>query len=225
MRRTSIRIAAAHRIPTAAAMSSSGEGETFMIGAHVDATDRRCGSLIRVIVDPTTESLTHLAVQPGHHAERARLVPIDRVAGVEDEVIRLGCTTKQFAQFDAAEDVELLSSEDLMSTQVGIGGIGLPLGHQSKPRFSDVVPAGEVAVRRGDAVHAKDGWIGAVDGLVIDPANDQVTHVILQEGHLWGRKHVAIPIAGANRVENEIRVDLTKEEIEALPPVSHRSSR
>jgi len=72
-------------------------------------------------------------------------------------------------------------------------------------------------------VHCKDGWIGSVDGLVIDPGSEHVTHVILQEGHLWGSKHVAIPIGAANRVENEIRVDLTKEEIEALPPVSHRS--
>jgi uncharacterized protein YrrD len=205
-------------------MSSSGEGETFTIGGHVDATDGRCGSLIRVIVDPTTESLTHLAVQPGHHAERTRLVPADLVAGIEDQVIRLSCTTKQFEQLDAAENIELLSSADLISTQQGIG-IALPTGHHSKPRLSDVVPTGEVAVRHGDAVHCKDGWIGSVDGLVIDPGSAHVTHVILQEGHLWGSKHVAIPIGAANRVENEIRVDLTKKEIEALPPVSHRSDR
>ena len=205
-------------------MTSIGEGETFTIGGHVDATDGRCGSLIRVIVDPTTESLTHLAVQPGHHAERARLVPADLVAGVEDQVIRLSCTAKQFEQLDAAENIELLSSADLISTQQGIG-IALPTGHHSKPRLSDVVPTGEVAVRHGDAVHCKDGWIGSVDGLVIDPGSEHVTHVILQEGHLWGSKHVAIPIGPANRVENEIRVDLTKKEIEALPPVSQRPSR
>ena len=205
-------------------MSSSGEWETFTIGAHVDATDGHCGSLIRVIIDPTTESLTHLAVQPGHDAERARLVPADLVAGVEDGVIRLSCTTRQFEQLDAAEDIELLSSADLISTQSGVA-FNQPLGHHSKPWFSDVVPTGEVAVRRGDAVHAKDGWIGEVDSVVVDPASEQVTHVILREGHLWGRKHVAIPIGAANRVENEIRVDLTMEEIEALPQVSNRSGR
>jgi hypothetical protein len=203
-------------------MSSSGEGERFTIGARVDATDGRCGSLIHMIVDPTTESLSHLAVQPGHHAERARLVPVDLVAGVEDEVIRLSCTTKRFELLDAAEDIEVLSSAELLAAERG--GFSLPLGHHFQSRFSDVVPTGEVAVR-GDAVHAKDGWIGAVEGLVIDPASDQVTHVILQEGHVWGRKEVAIPIGGASRVGNEIRVDLTKEEIEALPPVSHRSGR
>jgi uncharacterized protein YrrD len=203
-------------------MSSGGEQQTLTIGAHVEASDGRCGSVIRVIVDPSTESLTHLAVQPGHHPERTRLVPADLLAGIEDGVIRLTCTAEQFEQLDAAENIELLSSADLIATQQGIG-VALPTGHHSKPRLSDVVPTGEVAVRRGDAVHAKDGRIGAVDALVVDPASKQVTHLILQEGHLWGRKHVAIPIGAANRVDDEIRVDLTKEEIEALPPVSHHA--
>jgi hypothetical protein len=55
---------------------------------------------------------------------------------------------------------------------------------------------GEVEIRRGDHVHASDGDIGRVHGLVIDPRNHRVTHVLLQEGDLWGRKQVAIPISG-----------------------------
>lgn len=204
-------------------MSSSGEEETFTIGAHVDATDGRCGSLVRLIVDPATQSLTHLAVEPAHHREQTRVVPVALVERVEDGVIRLNCTRERFEQLDAAEDIELLSQADLISTQMGIGGVALPLGHSAKPELVDVVPVGEVAVRRGDTVHAKDGWIGEVEGLVIDSASQHVTHVILKEGHVWGRKHVAIPIGAANRVEDEIRVDLTKEEIEALPPVSHHA--
>jgi hypothetical protein len=37
---------------------------------------------------------------------------------------------------------------------------------------------------------------------------------------VWGRKQVVIPIGAVNRMGDEIRVDLTKDEIEALPPVS-----
>jgi sporulation protein YlmC with PRC-barrel domain len=198
-------------------MSSSGEVERFAIGAHVDATDGRCGRLTRVIVNPGDESLTHLAVEPGHHKELARLVPVDLVASVEDDLIRLDCTKKQFEQLDAAKDIRFLA--DPTPTYAAID---MPLGHQRGPMFIDRVPPGEVDIRRGDPVHATDGSIGAVQGLVIDPADDHVTHVLLQEGHIWGRKQVAIPIGAANRVGDEIRVDLTKDEIEALPPVSIR---
>ena len=41
--------------------------------------------------------------------------------------------------------------------------------------------------------------IGKVEGLVIEPTHGHVTHVLLQEGHLWGRKEVAIPIGSVDQ--------------------------
>ena len=61
-------------------------------------------------------------------------------------------------------------------------------------------------VRRGEHVHATDGHIGKVQGLVIDPKSHRVTHVLLQEGHLWGRKEVAIPISAVRGVGDGIRL-------------------
>ena len=210
-------------------MSSSREGQRFKIGAHVDATDGRCGRLTRVIFDPVADALTHLVVEPGHHEELARLVPIDLVAHIEGDRVRLHCTREQFEQLDEAEDLQFLPADP---DATGYGnhasnwpyyGLGTPLGHHHEAMFIDRVPLGEVQIRRGDHVHARDGWIGAVQGLVVDPADHHVTHVILQEGHVWGRKQVAIPIGAADRGVGELRVDLTKDEIEALPPVSLRS--
>ena len=74
-------------------------------------------------------------------------------------------------------------------------------------------------IRRGDQVHASDGDIGRVQGLVIDPRNHHVTHVLLQEGHLWGRKEVAIPISAVASTSDGIRLTITKQEVRDLPPV------
>jgi hypothetical protein len=38
-------------------------------------------------------------------------------------------------------------------------------------------------VRGGEHVHATDGNIGEIQGLVIDSGSHQVTHVLLEEGH------------------------------------------
>jgi hypothetical protein len=47
-----------------------------------------------------------------------------------------------------------------------------------------------------------------------------VTHVLLDEGHLWGRKRVAIPIRDVAGIDLEgVAVRLTKDEIKDLPPV------
>jgi PRC-barrel domain len=82
----------------------------------------------------------------------------------------------------------------------------------------DSVPLGEVEVRSGDSVHATDGYIGQVRGFVIDPASHQVTHVLLREGHPWGRKEVAIPVGAVTLAGDEIQLSLTKQQVQDLPP-------
>jgi uncharacterized protein YrrD len=97
---------------------------------------------------------------------------------------------------------------------------GLSDGEVPRSVTYDRVPLGEVAVRRGEEVHATDGGIGRVQGLVIDPGDHHVTHVLLQEGHLWGRKQVAIPIRAVTGISDDgIRLNITKQEVEDLPPV------
>ena len=68
-------------------------------------------------------------------------------------------------------------------------------------------------------MHAVDGQIGQVEGFMVNPADDKVTHILLEEGHLWGRKQVAIPISAVASVEDRIRLNITKRQVEDLPPV------
>ena len=97
--------------------------------------------------------------------------------------------------------------------------MGAGLGAEPHVSTFDRVPLGDVEVRRGDRVHATDGEIGKVQGLVIDLADHQVSHVLLDEGHLWGHKRVAVPIAAVASAESGISVNLTKEQVGALPPI------
>jgi hypothetical protein len=184
-----------------------------------------------VVVDPVAQTLTHLVVAPKHHTGLGRLVPVELVEAVERDHIRLHCTTAHFDELDDADDVQFLPTD---TDALGYGsaammwpfyGPAMPLGDgRHAPMFTDRVPVGEVEVRRGDQVHARDGWIGSVQGLVIDPGDHHVTHVLLQEGHLWGRKQVAIPIGAAARVGDEIRLELTKQQVQELPAVELGSS-
>ena len=83
----------------------------------------------------------------------------------------------------------------------------------------DRVPAGEVEIRRGKRVHATDGQIGRTQGLVVDPSDHRVTHVLLDQGHLWGQKRVAIPIRAVRGVDDGVQLKLTKDEVRDLTPV------
>ena len=59
----------------------------------------------------------------------------------------------------------------------------------------------------------------ALGSVAFDPADHHVTHVLLDEGHLWGKKRVAIPIRSVTDVKNGVRLDLAKHEVRDLPPV------
>jgi len=72
-------------------------------------------------------------------------------------------------------------------------------------------------VQRGESVHALDGEIGKVQGFLVDPDDNRVTHILLQEGHLWGRKEVSIPISAVTGVDAGIRLNITKKQVEDLP--------
>ena len=200
------------------------------MGARVLGTDGECGELARVIVNPVTQSLAHLVVEHRLGKGLGKLVPINLVGSVDEhDHIRLTCTVAQFHALDDAEDTQFLPVD---TDDFGYGDHTLlwpyysaatPAVHDHhEPEFTDRIPRGDVEISRGDQVHATDGWIGSVQGLVIDPGDEHVTHVLLQEGHLWGRKQVAIPIGATARVGDEIQVGLTKQQVEELPPVELR---
>jgi hypothetical protein len=56
-----------------------------------------------------------------------------------------------------------------------------------------------------------------VEGLRVDPGDHRVTHVLLQEGHLWGRREILIPASAVTKVENGIWLNLTRKQVEDLP--------
>jgi sporulation protein YlmC with PRC-barrel domain len=208
----------------------------FTIGTEATCSDGAVvGTLSRVIVNPVAQAVTHLVVDPEHQRNQGRLVPLDLVDAAAGE-IRLRCTKAEFDDLAPAEETQFIPATDEFDgygpEQIGFmpyyglgGGMIVPGvtpgGGDIAPQVivTDAVPLGEVEVSRGQPVRATDGDIGHVQGLVIDPGSRHVTHVLLQEGHLWGRKEVAIPISAVASTADGIQLKITKQEVQDLPPV------
>ena len=187
------------------------ETAEFAIGAEASATDGPVGKVSRVVVDPVAKALTHLVVEPGLRQGPSRLVPLDLVDGGGASEVRLSCTKAEFENLEPAEETKFIprttsfgsyGAGDVLSWPYygaagigdldgigGAGGMGTEDGSPVPRTVTyDTVPVGEVGVRRGQPVLATDGAIGHVQGLVVRPDTGHVTHVLLQEGHLWGKK-------------------------------------
>jgi hypothetical protein len=192
----------------------------YIMGTAARCSDGSCGMVRRTILDPATRAVTHLVIAPRHHSAQGRLVPVDLVETTSGE-IRLNCTLAEFARFDPAEEVDLV--DDVGTPSIGVPVIGLGtdagLGYANPVIATHAVPLGETEIERHESVHCVDGEIGQVQGFITSPADHQVTHVLLKEGHLWGRRQVAIPVSAVASVDDGIRLKITKQEVEDLPPV------
>ena len=210
------------------------EETELRIGAEASCSDGFCGEVSRMIIDPDTGAVTHLVIKPPDRGERGRLVPLDLV-DTSAGGITLRCTLAEFGRLEPAEETMFVEGLDYGGAYgraesiqgygdtggMGVGGMDPPAGipHRARTYVEDVVPLGEAEVGHGEPVHALDGEIGKVRGFLVDPGDHRVTHVLLQEGHLWGRKEVAIPASAVTRVDEGVRLNLTKQQVEDLPSV------
>jgi sporulation protein YlmC with PRC-barrel domain len=214
------------------------------LGSPVDSADGPWGELADVVIDPTTRRVSHLVVQPHHRHDEARLIAIDAASARPGDTpgIALRQTT---AELEAIEPLQRAAFLRLGETpvedpdwEVGIEDIlALPyyqslapgaIGPGAAPvnfddhvtEVYDRVPKDKIEIRRQSPVVSTDGHgLGRVDGFVVG-ADDAITHLVLEHGHLWGRREVTIPIAAVTEIANdEVRLSLTKDAVRDLESV------
>jgi sporulation protein YlmC with PRC-barrel domain len=206
------------------------------LGRRVRCTDQTVGELADVVIDPVKRRLTHIVVKPHYGQGQARLVPIELVEPGDDELtISLRCTAAEVRELPTVEEFAYLRVDELAvedpDWDVGVTRVlALPyyeggdfdgyLGEASEEvaLAYDRVPKGEVEVRRSSSVVTSDGrYVGDVDGFLVDE-DDQITHFVLERGHLWGRREVTVPIGAVEKLESDtVVVGLTTRELGDLP--------
>jgi hypothetical protein len=212
------------------------------LGSDVATTDGVVGTLKGIVVEAGTPVVSHLDVS-SHHHDVGRLVPVQTVA-LTDAVIHLACTSAQYADFHpniVRDDVRDLSASFGyqyadnrfgLPTVIGSGRPGMDLMGLNMASFGglsgmdkgiarDAVPDDEFDLEHRAHIHATDGNVGHVDGVVVDGDGFQLTDLLLAEGHFLGEREVAIPITSVTQVNADgAQVSLSKAEIESLPPIS-----
>jgi sporulation protein YlmC with PRC-barrel domain len=207
---------------------------TLVIGNEALCSDGYRGEVRAVVIDPDTRTVTHIVVEPAGRRGLARLVPLGLVDAASGEV-QLRCTEAEFMDLGPAEETlaefALGQPVPVQLLAPGWRGTGEPSADGGsilridEKETIDVVPPGEVEEHGGDHVHATDGDIGQVRAFQIDPGTGQVTHVLLKEGHAWGRKDVAIPFDKVAGFDGGLQLTVTKQQIRDLAAVDidHRA--
>jgi hypothetical protein len=200
------------------------------IGAVAACSDGYRGEVRAVVIDPVAATVTHVVVEPEGRSGLARLVPLALVnVDATPGQLLLGCTEAEFMNLDEAEETlaefAVGHTVPVQLLPPGWRGAGGPVTDGGEilrvpeRETIDVVPPGAVEEHRGDHVHAADGDIGQLRGFRLDPGSGRVTHVLLSEGHAWGRKDVAIPFDKIAGFDDGIRLTISKRQVRELPEV------
>jgi len=187
------------------------------IGARVECQDGEIGHLTNIILNPVTETVTHIVVKEKDFARTERLVSEKMIEESNHETILLSIGKKEFDELENYVQVEFLPSDipAFMSDQY----LMWPMETWVPPILEHKsIPAGELAVRKGAKVIATDGHAGQVDEFLVDRENGHITHLVLREGHLWGKREVVIPVDQIDRYEGKsVFLKMDKKGVEALP--------
>jgi hypothetical protein len=207
------------------------------IGAITVGSDGYRGEVRAAVIDPVSAVVTHLVVEPEGRSGLARLVPLNLAEAEADTddydvraapgKLRLRCTEAEFMNLDAAEETlaefAVGQTVPVQLLPPGWRGTGEPVAEGGdilripERETVDVIPPGEIEEHGGDHVHATDGDIGQLRAFRIEPPSGRVTHVLLGEGHLWGRREVAIPFDKITGFDQGIRLSLSKKQVQDLP--------
>ena len=207
------------------------------LGAEVRCSDGDLGELADIVIDPTTRRVTHLVVEPKHEYFTPRLVPVELVGSADTLPIVLTCSLEEAGKLEHAEEIAYLRlgefpvedpRYDVQVTEMlalpYYEGLDMPTaGVTTYGQGVDVryerVPKGELEIRRKSPVIASDGHrLGHVDGLVV--SEGAVTHVVLEHGHLWGKREVVVPIGAVDSVDEEgVKLSIAKDDVEKLDQV------
>ena len=199
------------------------------LNAQVECTDGVCGHSEYVLIDPVADKVTHVVVKEDSSPNTEYIVPVDSVAETIDDTIRLRCSKAELEKMDPFIKTKFIEEKapDRHFVYIG-GGMGmgsyyyLPYVSAESSVYEAVeheqIPPGELAVSRGTRVEATDGYVCKVDEFVVNPENGHITHLVMREGHLWGKKDVIIPLSAMGETRGDtVFLKLDKHQIESLP--------
>jgi hypothetical protein len=211
------------------------------LNAQVECTDGVCGRSAFVLIDPVVDQVTNLVVKEDSSPNTEYIVPVKFVTETIADTIRLSCSKADLEKMDPFIKTKFIQEtvpDRYSSYGGGMYGFGsmyyMPYATPditvyAKEEIQQIQP-GELTVRRGTTVEATDGYVGKVDEFVVNTDTGHITHLVMREGHLWGKKDVIIPLSALKPMgdthEDTVFLNIDKHELESLPtfPLTRRWS-
>ncbi len=200
-----------------------------------NANGDEIGHITRVVMHPDTKVVTHVVVRKkGIFGRDEKLMPIDQIADTSGALITLRETAEDLDVLSPFEEKHYILQDSSSEGAASAGQIptayGTPLvntggrdpaGGKYITVYEQNIPPGTVAVKEGAKVVTAEGKsVGKVESIMANAPEDQATHLLVTSGVMAEEKKL-VPIHWVEQIEEkEIRLNVDKDSVEDLDPVT-----
>jgi uncharacterized protein YrrD len=210
----------------------------FKEGATVYTADGdKAGEIDRVVLDPVTKEITHVAVRKGFLFTEDKVVPVDLIEsttkdritlkGIEDLDALPNLVEAHYLRIDAREAGPKVPVGQARPyywyPPMGVTWWGtVPYTSYPMPRyvleFTENVPEGTVPLKEGAEVISDDGeHVGDIERVFADPEGERATHLLISQG-LFLKERKVVPSSWIARVEeDEVKLGVNADLVQGLP--------
>ena len=164
------------------------------LNASLFCASEPCGLVVSAIICPAERTVTHLVALGNRQYEyEERLVPLNLLSQGAHHFIDLRCSQTTFNQ--------------------------LPLFEGSHA----LLPFGTINIQSRTVIQAKNGRVGVLSHLILEPVSNHISHLIMQYSHFRKQRQVMIPIAQVQTLDDSvISLNIDKQALTTLPAVSQK---
>ena len=201
------------------------------VSAKVSSTAGNYGNVTSLLVNPATNQVTHLVVKEHGLLGQERMVPIQYVGESQPDKISLRLSPESLHHMENFDNVSYQGGEDSFDTALVEQYFSHPFvipdyDAEDEHYYIHIenIPPGELAVHAAAQVYAADGPLGKITGFLVSAADDRISHLVMQAGHLRGRRQITVPVSAIDHIALDgIYLRLNKAAVSELPaaPIQH----
>lgn len=205
----------------------------------VNHEDQKVAELYQVVIDPSSDEITHLVAKKGFLFPKDKVIPISLVMSSSEEQIKLYGFEGDFEDLDDFVEVEYVKAErERKRSMLYARGMNVPpllayppAGHagfgyvpvinypeQPETELAKKIPDGTIDIPENARVIGLNGeHVGNVEEVVVDPTSDQVSHFVISKGVFFSEEKL-IPISWVKGFDSDkLKLVVNEGIVENLP--------
>jgi osmotically-inducible protein OsmY/sporulation protein YlmC with PRC-barrel domain len=195
------------------------------LGMMVVCRDGDVGRVDRLVVRPGSGEVTGLVVRKGLLLKKDVVVPVEAIEEASEDYIRIRLSSEELdalppyreeAYTAAPAEWRTAGGQEIPGAIFALPEASVQQGLEATTSGQTTEGTGSHVLRAGQTVTGRDGDLGRLSLVLLDPSTRRATHFVIRRGTL--RRDIIVPVDWIRAVSGDrVLLDVTRDQVEHLP--------